>query len=66
VLLSGGGSKIVGFDAAFAERTGLEVETLNPLSRMLPSPGFDAETLSDLAASLGVGIGLATRRVDLG
>ncbi len=66
VLLSGGGSKIVGFDAAFAERTGLEVETLNPISRMLPSSGFDAETLADLSASLGVGIGLATRRVDIG
>jgi type IV pilus assembly protein PilM len=66
VLLSGGGSRIVGLDSAFAERTGLPVETFNPLSRMLPSQGFDPETLADLAPSLGVGIGLATRRVAVG
>jgi type IV pilus assembly protein PilM len=66
VLLSGGGSRIVGLDSAFAERTGLPVETFNPLSRMLPSQGFDPETLADLAPSLGVGIGLATRRVAIG
>jgi type IV pilus assembly protein PilM len=63
VLLSGGGSKIVGLSAAFADRTGLEVELMNPLSRMLPSPGFDAETLAEIAPSLSVGVGLATRRI---
>jgi len=65
VLLSGGGSKIVGLDSAFAERTGLEVESLDPLARMLPSKGFEPETLTDLGPSLGVGIGLATRRISL-
>jgi type IV pilus assembly protein PilM len=63
VLMSGGGSKIVGLGAAFAERTGLNVEALDPLSRMLPSSGFEPETLADIAPSLGVGIGLATRRI---
>jgi len=63
VLLSGGGAKIVGLDSAFAERTGLIVEALDPLARMLPSKGFEPETLADLAPSLGVGIGLATRRI---
>lgn len=63
ILLSGGGAKIVGLDAAFAERTGLAVETLDPLARMLPSKGFEPETLVQLAPSLGVGIGLATRRI---
>ena len=66
VLLSGGGAKIVGLDSAFADRTGLTVEALNPLSRMLPSRGFEPEALAELAPSLGVGIGLATRRIALG
>ena len=56
---------IVGLDSAFAERTGLEVETLDPLARMLPSKGFEPETLADLGPALGVGIGLATRRIAL-
>jgi type IV pilus assembly protein PilM len=63
VLMSGGGSRIVGLGAAFAERTGLDVEAFDPLARMLPSSGFEPETLADLAPSLGVGIGLATRRI---
>ncbi len=63
VMMSGGGAKIVGLGAALAERTGLTVENLDPLARMLPSKGFEPETLADLAPSLGVGIGLATRRI---
>ena len=65
ILLSGGGAKITGLGSAFAERTGLTVETLDPLARMLPSKGFEPETLAELAPSLGVGIGLATRRVSV-
>jgi type IV pilus assembly protein PilM len=64
VLLSGGGSKIAGFAAAFKERTGLETGPMNPLSHMLPSKGFEAEYLEAMAPLLAVGIGLATRRVD--
>lgn len=64
VLLSGGGSKISGFAAAFGERTGLETETMNPLAHMLPSKGFEAEFLEAMAPSMAVGIGLATRRID--
>jgi type IV pilus assembly protein PilM len=64
VLLCGGGAKVAGFVNSFKERTGFEVEVLNPLSRMLPSKGFDAEYLEDLGSSLGVGIGLATRRIE--
>jgi len=63
VLLSGGGAKIPGFDSAFGERTGLAVELMNPLSRMLASKGFEPEYLDEVAPSLGVGIGLATRRI---
>jgi len=65
VLLTGGGAKIPGLDAAFRERSGFEVELMNPLSRMLPSKGFDPEYLDSVATSLGVGIGLATRRLEV-
>jgi type IV pilus assembly protein PilM len=64
VLLSGGGSKIAGFAAAFKERTGFETSAMNPLARMLPSKGFEAEYLEAMAPLLAVGIGLATRRND--
>ncbi len=64
VLLSGGGSKIAGFAAAFKERTGLETDAMNPLAHMLPSKGFEAEYLEAMAPLLAVGIGLATRRMD--
>ncbi|MGH0037783.1 MAG: type IV pilus assembly protein PilM [Myxococcota bacterium] len=64
VLLAGGGAMISGFAQSFSERTGLEVELLNPLSRMLPSKGFDPEYLQTVAPTLGVGVGLAMRRVE--
>jgi type IV pilus assembly protein PilM len=65
VVLSGGGAKVVGFEAAFRERTGLTVETLNPLARILPSSKLDPEMLENVAPMLGVGIGLAMRRVEI-
>ena len=64
VYLSGGGSKVSGLQAAFRERTGFAVELLNPLNRMAPSSKFEPEFLDDVAPSLGVGVGLALRRVD--
>ncbi len=65
VLLAGGGACIPGLDTAFAERSGLEVEVMNPLARMLPSKGFDPDYLANVGASLGVGIGLASRKVEV-
>jgi hypothetical protein len=64
VYLCGGGANVAGFVNSFNERTGFEVEVLNPLARMLPSKGFDPEYLDEIKATLGVGIGLATRRVE--
>jgi type IV pilus assembly protein PilM len=64
VYLSGGGARINGFEQAFHERTNLPVELLNPLARMLPSKGFEPGYLAEVAPSLGVGIGLAMRRMD--
>jgi type IV pilus assembly protein PilM len=65
VFLSGGAAKVSGFEAAFHERTGLPVETLNPLSRMLPSNKFEQDYLDEIAPSLGVSVGLALRQDDV-
>jgi len=64
VLLSGGSSRGAGFENAFHERTGLPVELLNPLARMQSNSKFDPEYLEELAPGLGVGLGLAMRRVE--
>ena len=65
VLLSGGGACVPGLDSSFAERSGLAVEVMNPLARMLPSKGFDPEYLAGVGTSLCVGIGLAARKVEV-
>jgi type IV pilus assembly protein PilM len=64
VLLAGGSAKVSGLKAAFEERTGHQVELLNPLNRMIPSSKFEPEYLEEMAPALGVGVGLALRRVD--
>jgi type IV pilus assembly protein PilM len=64
LVLAGGSSRVPGLEATFRERTGLEVETLNPLQKMLPSSRFDPEYLAQVGPSLGVGVGLALRRSD--
>jgi type IV pilus assembly protein PilM len=65
VMLSGGGANVAGFRSAFHERTGIDVEVLNPLTRMTPSNKFEPEFLDELAPSLGVSVGLAMRRVEI-
>jgi len=64
VYLAGGSSRVSGLEAAFKERTGLEVELMNPLARMMPSSRFESDFLDQVGPSLGVGIGLAMRKVD--
>ncbi len=64
VYLAGGGSQVAGFEQAFAERTGLEVARMDPLARMLPNSKWDNEYLDEVGPSLGVGVGLALRRVE--
>jgi type IV pilus assembly protein PilM len=63
VVLSGGGANVAGFEKAFHERTGLPVEIMNPFTRMVPTSKFEAEFLEEMAPALGVGVGLALRRV---
>jgi type IV pilus assembly protein PilM len=64
VYLAGGAARVSGLPAAFQERTGLSVETLNPLQRMLPSSRFEQDYLDEMAPGLSVGVGLALRRTD--
>ncbi len=64
VMLTGGSSQVAGIDTVFRDRTGLEVERMNPLSKMLPSTRFDPEFLNQIGPSLGVSVGLALRKVD--
>jgi type IV pilus assembly protein PilM len=64
LYLAGGSSRVSGLEAAFKERTGLAVELMNPLAKMMPSNRFESEFLDQVGPSLGVGIGLAMRRVD--
>jgi type IV pilus assembly protein PilM len=65
VYLSGGSASVAGLKSAFQERTGHDVEILNPLSRMVPTSKFEPDFLDEVAPSLGVGVGLALRRVDV-
>jgi type IV pilus assembly protein PilM len=64
VYLAGGAARVSGLAAAFQERTGLAVETLNPLERMLPTSRFEQDYLDELAPGLAVGVGLALRRME--
>jgi len=61
MVLAGGGSKVPGLDRRFQEKTGIPVERLDPLSRMLPSSRYESDFVADMAPFLGVGIGLALR-----
>jgi type IV pilus assembly protein PilM len=65
VMVCGGGARVSGFIKSFRERTGFEVDVLDPLARMLPNKDLDPEFLQEIAPSLGVGIGLAARRIQL-
>ena len=64
VYLAGGGARVSGLDAAFQQKTNLPVERMNPLARVMPASKLDEEFLKEIGPSLGVGIGLALRRMD--
>jgi type IV pilus assembly protein PilM len=64
VVLSGGGANVAGFEKAFRDRTGLAAEIMNPFSRMVPTSKFEPEFLEEMAPALGVGVGLALRRME--
>ncbi|HVP30503.1 MAG TPA: type IV pilus assembly protein PilM [Myxococcota bacterium] len=64
VVLAGGGSMVPGLDTMFHEKTNVRVERMNPLARMVESDRHDPAMLHQLAPVLGVGVGLALRRID--
>jgi type IV pilus assembly protein PilM len=64
IVLTGGGSRVSGLDAAFQSKTNIPVEHLNPLAKVIPSSRFDEEFLEEVSPSLGVSVGLALRRAD--
>ena len=64
IVLCGGGASVAGLQAAFQQRSGAKVEIMDPLARMLPSSKFEANYLDEVAPALGVGVGLALRRMD--
>jgi len=64
IVLAGGSANVVGFQAAFQERTDMPVEIMDPLARVTPSKFFDPEYLAEVSPSLATGVGLALRRVD--
>ena len=64
IVLCGGGASVAGLQAAFQQRTGGKVEIMDPLARMLPSSKFEANYLDEISPALGVGVGLALRRMD--
>jgi type IV pilus assembly protein PilM len=64
IVLCGGGASVAGLQAGFQARSGGKVEIMDPLARMIPSSRFEAEYLDEVAPALGVGVGLALRRMD--
>jgi type IV pilus assembly protein PilM len=64
VVLCGGGAGVAGLQAGFQQRSGGKVEVMDPLARMIPNSKFEANYLDEVAPSLGVGVGLALRRMD--
>ncbi len=65
IILSGGGCRVSGLDAAFQGKTNIPVERLNPLARMISSSKWNPDELDEIAPSLGVCVGLAMRRMDV-
>jgi type IV pilus assembly protein PilM len=64
IVLCGGGASVAGLQAAFQQRSGAKVEIMDPLARMIPNSRFEANYLDEVSPSLGVGVGLALRRMD--
>jgi type IV pilus assembly protein PilM len=64
LYLSGGSSKIKDFDIALQQHIGIPVEVVNPFKKMEYSgKNFDLEYLREIGPLMGVGVGLASRRL---
>jgi len=64
LYLSGGGSKIKGFDSIVQQQIGLPVEVVNPFKKIdYSGSDFDPEYLREIGPIMAVGVGLASRKV---
>lgn len=63
IVLSGGGSKVLHLQETLSERFNVKVERLNPFQRIQVSSKMGPEELEIMAASMGVALGLASRKV---
>lgn len=64
IMLSGGSSRIPGFQKYLELETGLPVEELNPFaSLIINEKTFDSKYLSYMASQAGVAVGLALRSI---
>jgi type IV pilus assembly protein PilM len=65
ILLSGGSSRLQGFDRLLNKETGLIVEIFNPLKRVdYDAKSFDAEYVDHLGPQMAICLGLAFRKAD--
>jgi type IV pilus assembly protein PilM len=64
LYLSGGGSKIKDFDILLQQEIGIPVEIVHPFTKIeYNEKNFDVEYLREIGSIMGVGVGLASRRV---
>ncbi len=64
LYLSGGGSKIKDFDIILQQQIGIPVEVVNPFKKIeYRGKDFDLEYLREIGPIMGVGVGLASRKV---
>jgi type IV pilus assembly protein PilM len=63
LFLSGGGSKIKGFDVILQQQIGIPVEVVNPFKSIdYSGRDFDLEYLREIGPIMAVGVGLASRK----
>ena len=65
VLVSGGGSRVSGFESAFQGKTNLPVARLNPLERVTSTRKVDSDLIEEWGPSLAVAVGLAMRKMEV-
>lgn len=63
IYLCGGGVQVPGFVSALQEKLGVSTKVIETLRNIECSDGIDADYLAELAPSMGVGVGLALRRL---
>ena len=64
IVISGGGSNVLHLQESLTERFSIPVERLNPFHRVsVPARVLPPEEMEQMAASVGIAVGLAFRKV---